>query len=197
MKKLTLLMALFAMLGCSVPQQANSQNKKPESQATPSTGESAKAAEAMKGLRDRLFTSSAEEVGLSGKDAKAKVWGALMEVAFPEGVGTLVSIRDGSASLYTTTGGAVLGVTSAQAKQFVAEAEKHLARMEPAKSYPYPNVGRIKFYALTQEGVYAAEVDEKELVGGGHALSPLFTAANDVLTALRTASDQTKQSGKP
>ena len=197
-KQLTLLTVLLAVLGCSVPRQANSQNKKPESKATPTATESsAKAAEAMKGLRDRLFTSSAEEIGLSGEVAKAKVWGALMEVAFPDGVGTLVSIRDGSASLYTSTGGGVLGVTSDQAKRFVAEAEKHLAQMEPAKSFPYPTVGRIKFYVLTREGVYTAEVDEQELVGGGHALSPLFTAANDVLTTLRTASGQTKPTSKP
>jgi hypothetical protein len=197
MKKLTLLTALFAMLGCSPQQKATSQNKKPESQATPGTAESAKAAEVMKRLRDRLFTSSPEEIGLSGEAANAKVWGALMELGLPSGVGTVVSMHDGSTSLYTTTGGGVIGVTSAQAKRFVAEAEKHLAQMEPAKSFPYPNVGRIKFYVLTREGVYVAEANEKELAGGGHSLSPLFKAGDDVLTELRTASEQTKDTGKP
>ena len=94
------------------------------------------------GLRDRLLTSSPEEVGLSGKDAEAKVWGVLMEVTFSAGSARVVSVRDGTASLYTSTGGGILGgyVAQKEAKQFVVEAEKHLASMKPAKSFPYPLV---------------------------------------------------------
>ena len=199
-KRFALLTALVVIvLGCSTPRPASSQNKKPESQATPTTEASAKAAEAMRGLRNRLLTSSAEDVGLSGKDAEAKVWGVLMEVAFPSGVSTIVSIRDGTASLYMSTGGGVLGGYSAreQARLFVAAAEKHLAEMKLTKSFPYPEVGRLKFYVLTRDGVYTAEAGEKELVSGQHALSPLFFAGNDVLTGLRTSSEQAKPTGKP
>jgi hypothetical protein len=198
-KRFALIMALFAIvLGCSVPRPASSQKKKPESPATPSPDES-QAAQAMKGLRDRVLTSSAEDMGLSGKDAEAKVWGVLMEVAFPSAVATIVSIRDGTASLYTSTGGGVLGGYSAreQAKRFVLEAEKHLAEMKPTKSFPYPEVGRLKFYVLTRNGVYTADADEKELVNGQHALSPLFLAGNNVITGLRTASEREESSGKP
>lgn len=180
-KKLTLFTVLFIFaLGCSQHSLVSSQDKKPESAAAP--------AGAMKELRDRLLTSSAAEVGLSGEDAKAKVWGVLMEVALPNGVATLVSVRDGTASLYTSTGGGILGGYSArnEAKRFVTEAEKHLASMKPTKSFPYPTAGTMKFYVLTQDGVVTAEADEKELVSGRHALSPLFLSANEVLTALRT-----------
>jgi hypothetical protein len=200
-KKLTLLTASFILaLGCSVPRPASMQGKKPESRATPANTETpAPAAAAMKSLRDKLLTSSPEQMGLKGKDAEAKVWGVLMEMAFPSGVATLVSVDDGTASLYTSTGGGVLGGYSAreQAKQFVAEAEKHLAGMKPTKSFPYPEVGRVKFYVLTREGVYSAEADEEELVSGRHALSPLFFAGNEVLTGLHTATDKVKPTGKP
>lgn len=195
-RRLTLLTAFFIIvLACSPYKSVSSQNKKPESQPTPNEGaaradaETSPQAQAMKGLRDKLLTSSAEDIGLTGKDAKAQVWGVLMEMGFASGVATLVSVRDGTASLYTNTGGGVLGGHSAQkeAKRFVAEAEKHLASMKPEKSFPYPAVGRIKFYLLTRDGVYAVEVDEKEVTSGGHTLSPLFSAGNDVLTALRIA----------
>ena len=203
-KRLTLLTAFFVLvLGFSAPSRVSSQNKKPESQATPSPAESsaqdAKAAQAMKALRDRVLTSSAEDLGLSGKDAKAKVWAVLMEIAFPSGVSTVVSIGDGTASLYTDTGGGVLGGYSAraEAKRFVAQAEKYLAGMKLTKSFPYPEVGRMKFYVVTREGVYTDEASENELVGGQHRLSPLFFAANDVLTGLRTASERAQPTGKP
>ena len=200
-KRLTSFTTLFILaLGCSTPRVVNSQDKKPQSPAGPA--ETAKPADtrtspqaqAMKGLRDRLFTLSPEELGLTGKDANAKVWGVLMEVTFSEGSATLVSVRDGTASLYTSTGGGILGGYNAQkeAKRFVVEAEKHLVSMKPAKSYPYPPAGRIKFYALTRDGVYATEVDEKEVQREGHTLFPLFIAGNEVLSALRTANESAR-----
>jgi len=198
-KRFALLTTLFVIvLGCSAPRRATSQDKKPQSQATPSAAES-KAAQAMKGLRNKLLTSSAEDLGLSGKDAQAKVWAVLMEVALGEAVSTIVSIRDGTASLYTSTGGGILGGYSAkdQAKRFVLEAEKHVAGMKLTTSFPYPEAGRLKFYVLTNDGVYTGEAEEKELLSGHHALSPLFLAGNDVITGLRTASEQVKPAARP
>jgi len=195
--KLLSALLLFA-LGCSAQSGVSSQDKKPTNQATPATTStttpSSSQGAPMKALRDRLLTSSSKEVGLSGEDAKAKVWGVLMEVAFPNGVATLVSLRDGTASLYTSTGGGILGGQSAgnEAKRFVAEAEKHLANMKPTKSFPYPEAGRMKFYVLTQSGVYTADGAEPEVTHQGHALFPLFLAGNEVLTALRSKSQAPK-----
>lgn len=198
-KKLALLTSLFVLaLGCSGQQPASSQDKKPAASPTPAQAASPAPAAAMKGLRDRILVSSPQEVGLSGEDAKAEVWGVLMEMALPAGVGTVVSVRDGTASLYTNTGGGVLGGHSAreQAKQFVAEAAKHLARMKPVKTFPYPEVGRVRFYALTQDGVFTAEAGEEELMTERHALSTLFRAGHEVLAGLRTASERAHPVGK-
>lgn len=178
-KRLTSFTALFIFaLGCSTSADA---------QTSPQ-------ARAMKELRDRLLTSSPEEVGLSGEDAEAKVWGVLMEVALPEGIATLVSIRDGTASLYTSTGGGILGGYTArkEATQFVTEAEKHLASMKPAKSFPYPEVGRVKFYVLTRGGVYTAETDQKEAQDPRHPFYSLFLDGNKVLAVLGTVHKRSK-----
>lgn len=197
-RKLTLVTILFFALGCS-QQRVSSQGQKPQTQGTPAETKNSPPAAAMKELRDKLFTSSPEEVGLSGEDAKAKVWGVIMEMAFPNGVATLISLRDGTASVYTNSGGGIFGGYSArnEAKRFVGEAEKHVASMKPTKSFPYPEVPhRMKFYVLTRDGVLTADVDEKELVSGQHTLSPLFIAGNEVLTGLRTHTQQS-QSTKP
>ena len=200
-KRLSFIPAMLVLaLACSTQSGVSSQDNKPQSQTTPARTPQAnpqsspQAGAAMKALRDRLLTSSPKEVGLSGEDATAKVWGVLMEVALPDGVATLVSVRDGTASLYTSTGGGILGGYRArnEAKRFVAEAEKHLASMKPTKSFPYPEVGRMKFYVLTQDGVYTADENGKELAREGHPLFPLFYAGNEVLTALRTANQGAK-----
>jgi hypothetical protein len=123
----------------------------------------------------------------------------MMDIAYPNWVATLISLRDGTASIYMKSGGGIFGGYSArnEAKRFVGEAEKHVANMKPTKSFPYPEeLHHIKFYVLTRDGVYTGEADEKELVSGRHSLSPLFFAGNDVLTGLRTHTWQS-QSTKP
>ncbi|HZB45508.1 MAG TPA: hypothetical protein VE360_09705 [Pyrinomonadaceae bacterium] len=193
-KRITLLVALSVfILGCSLPRPAVSQDRKPPSSPTPPTPEErARAAEVMKELRNKWLTADADEFGLEGEDAKAKVWGVMMETALPSGVATLISIRDGTASLYTTGGGGVLGGYSAkaQARQFVLAAEKHLARMKPTKEFPYPETGRVKFYVLTRAGVYTVDVDDKALWSERHALHRLYRAGHEVLTGLRLASEK-------
>lgn len=199
--QLTLLMALFVIVvELSMPRSVSSQDKKPDNQVTPNDAQaSARAAEAMKGLRDKLLTSSPKEIGLSGEDAEAKVWGVMTEIAFTGGVVTIISLRDGTASIYASDGGGILGGYSVQkqAKLFVAEAEKHLAGMTPAKAFAYPTLGQVKFYVLTQEGVYSSEADEKKLFSRQDALYPLFFAGNEVLIGLRIAGERMNQTKKP
>jgi hypothetical protein len=189
-KHLALLAALFVFIpGCSLPGLLNLQGKSGGKIAPADAEEAAKASEVMKELRNRVLTTAPQELGLTEADAKAKVWAVLMEMPRPGGVATLLSIRDGTASLYTTTGGGILGGYSAQkeAQEFVIEAEKHLARMKPTESFPYPETGRIRFYLRTPDGVYTVEADEKQLTSGRHHLMPLFLAGNNVLTKLREA----------
>lgn len=194
-KRLTLLTLLFVLAaGCSAARQAISQSRKPESSPAPAAPEeSAKSGAVMKELRQKLLTSKPEDVGLGGTEAK--VWGVLMDVAFPSGVATLVSLRDGTASLYTTTGGGILGgyVAQAEAKAFVEAAEKHLAHTSPAEAFPYPAAGRVKFYVLTRDGVRTAEAPLDDLGDGRHKLSPLYNSADQVLTQLRLASEKQKE----
>lgn len=185
-KQLALLTVLFLfVVGCSVSRPVSSQDQTADSKTKPTEAEA-------KQLRDKLLRSSPEEMGLSKKHAEAKVWGAAMEIAFPEGAATIVSLRDGTSSLYTSTGFTIFGRYSSapESKRFVALGEKYLASMKPTKSFPYPTVGQIKFYVLTRDGVYSVEAEEKELDRGRHALSPLFLAGNGVMTGLRTAAER-------
>jgi hypothetical protein len=192
-KRFTLLAALLALaFGCSAVRTAGSQDKKPEAGVI--AGDPADKASVMKELRNKLLTSKPEEVGLSGEDAEAKVWGVLMDVSFPSGTATLVSLRDGTSSLYTTTGGGVLGglVAKTEARAFVVEAEKHLGQMSPAESFPFPADGRVKFYVLTRDGVLTAEAPLSEMGERKHKLWTLYYAADQVLTQLRLASEKNR-----
>lgn len=143
-----------------------------------------------KGLRNRILTLKPEELGVEESATSSKAYGMLMEIGLSKGLVSVTSFNTGDASLYWGTGGGILGGGSFDgvkraARASVAEAEKHLPQMALTKEFPYAGVDHIRFYVLTRDGVYTADASEDQLVGGRHALSPLFRAGNDVITQLR------------
>lgn len=151
------------------------------------------------GLRGQILDLDPAEVGLDRFSAGRKVWGALMETGYPNGIATLVSLADGTTSLYTSTGGGMIGGgkharVAAATRSFLIAAEDHLDLLSPDADSDIPGVGRVIIRALTYQGRYRAEVSEDDLGSGRHPLSVAFRAAHGVLTELRTI-DQARGTG--
>jgi len=152
-------------------------------------------AAATRALREQALTVDAAALGLAPTPRLPHVWGALMETGFAEGVVTLVTFADGTTSLYFSNGGGMIGLgqrddVRAAAEAFLAEAEAHRAHAAPAAATPQPGPGRVRFYLRTFGGTLTAEADEEDLGYHRHPLSPVFHAAQSLLTAIREASGQ-------
>lgn len=170
-----------------IPIQDKMQNSQPVPEPT----------QVIKDLRNQILTSSPKELGFNNQNTNMKVYGVLMETGYPEAVATLVSLGDGNASLYLGHGGGVIGGIEHEnvrkaSIDFVKESEKYLSDMRNSKSFPYPNLGQLKFYLLTFDGVLTAEADEATLGEGSHKLSPLFYKGQDVITQLRKIYEERK-----
>ena len=145
-----------------------------------------------KELRARLLLGTASEFSI---EPASTVWAVLMETGYAEAAATLVALGDGTASLYFSSGGGVIGggphpSISTPARRLVRLAGNHLSGMSPTSEFPLPTVGEVKFYVLTTNGVLTAEAAEEALGAGEHQLSPLFFAGHDVITGLRKVSEE-------
>jgi hypothetical protein len=141
-------------------------------------------------LRSRILGLSPTELGLQPSNEAPRVWGVLVEMGYEVGTASLVSLADGTTSLYYSTGGGMLGSADYQAlaqasRAFVNQAENHFEHMSPADEFPLPETGQVRFILLTYSGAYSVEVPEKQLISGNHPLSPLFERAQQALTQLR------------
>ena len=192
--KITLLIVIIAvliLLGWLLS-RTRSKDQRWSSQAVPEP------VQAIKDLRNQLLTSPPETLGFSKAGSDSEVWGILMETGYPEALATLVSLRDGNASLYLGHGGGVIGGGGHEnvrraAIGLVKESAKYLTNMKSTTSFPYPAVGRVKFYVLTFNGVVTAEAGKNELGEGKHGLSPLFYAGHEVITQLSQISEAPKR----
>lgn len=144
---------------------------------------------AMAELRKRVLLGTAAECR---QREDVTVWGCVMELARPDGVASLVALEDGHTSLYTSTGGGILGgqafpKVAAAARAFCLQAIDARPHTKPATEIPFPAPNFVAFYVLTPEGPHMAQIVEADLANGWHPLSPLFVTGHKLITELRLA----------
>jgi hypothetical protein len=113
-----------------------------------------------------------------------------METGYERAVATLVGVVDGTASLYFSNGGGIIGAGTHAA---VAEAGRRwldagrtfLPMLRETSDPPLPAVGMTQFVAVTPSGLLSATAAEDDLGNRRHELSPFFFAAQDVITQIR------------
>ena len=127
---------------------------------------------------------------LKHHDTGAGVIAVLMETGYPEAVASLLAVNDGTASLYFSNGGGVIGAgehepVRALAIAMVTAAAEYVSKAEPAETYPLPREGRVRFYLVTGEGVFTIEASEDDLGYERHGFSPLFHLGHELIAAIR------------
>lgn len=142
------------------------------------------------GLREQILHLDPAAAGMPPVPDASRVWGGMMETTYLNGTASLVCLRDGTTSLYTSTGGGILGggghATIVDANTaFLAALARHAPDMRPDGDESLPDVGRVVLRALTYDGPLTFEADEDDLGYGRCLLSPAFHAAHRVLFGLQ------------
>jgi hypothetical protein len=76
------------------------------------------------------------------------------------------------------------------AKQFVILAQTFLNMTTKTETTPLPATDEVKFYLLTNKGVFVGQEQIKNFENNSSALLKLFEEGNNVLTELRKTSEK-------
>jgi hypothetical protein len=141
-------------------------------------------------LRAMALHLDPAEIGLPREPSSTPVWGAVMDTTYAGGTATLVCLRDGTTSLYTSTGGGTIGgggheQIAEAAAIFLTALEAQLDDLVETEDERLPPEGWVFLRALTYDGMRAVSALEDDLGYQRSPLSPVFFAAQDVLTQLR------------
>lgn len=147
-------------------------------------------AEAYRGLRQLIFELDPARAGMRPTAALPAVWGAVMDLSYPGVSATLVALADATTSLYTSTGGGILGAgehapVARASAVLLGTVEEHLPLMPPSDDTSLPAPGYVVLRALTYDGRRAVTATEAELGRGQHPLSAVFFAAHEVISEIR------------
>ena len=142
-------------------------------------------AEVYTSLRNQILTLDPVEAGL-----EQPLWGCLMELGYPTGTATLVCLADGTTSLYTTSGSGIIGggaheTVRRENHNLLVIMDAYLQSMVPSEDVSLPREGQTIFRALTTAGRGIFEASEEDLGERRSEFSPVFYAAQEVITQLR------------
>jgi hypothetical protein len=113
-----------------------------------------------------------------------------MEMGMGTTVASVVSLADGTTSLYTSTGGGVIGGGAHQqvveaTQRFLDAIEQSIELTTPTDVLPLPQPNEVRFNILTYQGPRTASAQRPDLDQPQHPLRPLFMLGQGVITQLR------------
>lgn len=140
-------------------------------------------------LRNQVLQVKPDAIGEERTD-DSTVIAVLMETAYSEAIVTLVAVADGTASLYFSNGGGIIGGGGHEPVRkvcagFIAGAQQYVSQSTSTDTFPLPIEGSVRFYLVTGVGVYTFEALEDDLGYERHTCSPLFHKGHELITAIR------------
>ncbi len=142
-------------------------------------------------MRSMVLGLTPGEIGLA-PDSTGTVWGVVMDTAMSDGGWhSLIVLADGTTSLYTSAAFGIIGAGSHDSVRAASDVlldmtQRQLDLFTASQDDAVPPPGRVAIRALTFEGPGVLVAPEDELGHGRHAASPLFHAAHEVITRMRS-----------
>ena len=139
-------------------------------------------------MRDQAFHWGAEA-------PEGALRGVIMETGYDRGIVTFAAMSDSSISIYFSWGGGMIGAGSHQrpaaaARNLAIGVARNMELFQKTSDTKAPKLGETKFFVLVDKDVLTASAKEQELQSGKHKLSPVFHAAQVVMSEVRKLYDQ-------
>ena len=141
-------------------------------------------------LRNIALYVTPEKLKLSLPADETIVFGVIMDWEIEDMIVSTVAYLTGDASLYFSTGQIIIGggqhenVREASI-QFVSFAETFLDKATKTQKVTLPTKDQVKFYLLTNNGIYVGQDIMNNLEDYSSEWSELFEEGNNVMTELR------------
>jgi hypothetical protein len=146
-------------------------------------------------LRTMFLSTKPELLSIKPNIEYPRVFGVAMDWPIGEHIATLVSLSDGTASLYTTStfgiiGGAGHASVKSAAQRFVKASDHYFSDTAVTTAHPYPGKERVRFFLLAFDGLRTVETEAAPIYSGSGKYSSLFGDGQAVLTELRKVTER-------
>lgn len=146
------------------------------------------------GLRGVALDATPDLAGFNPVPPGRTVYGALLDWGLDQGHATLFTLENGSASLYLSSGGGVIGgqfqpAAHDAARAFILGFEPFMVSMSADVGGDLPPAGYTDLRALTTAGRLVSRAPTDQFGQGQHPMSSVFNLGQAVIAALRQAAE--------
>jgi len=142
------------------------------------------------GARATAIGITADDLQLQIPDTRTVVYGVIMDWDMGGNILTLAAYITGAANVYLSTGAGITGggkdpEVGELAVTFVTDAQSFIDRTIPVTSADHPSKGCLRFYMLTNKGLYAAQEKLEHIEDTTSPWLALFIRGNNVVNEIR------------
>jgi hypothetical protein len=135
--------------------------------------------------RVTAFTITPNDLKITVPVNKDVVYGVIFDREINGAITTLAAYQNGDASIYYSSGQTRKIKGNSPAATFVTHAQQYLDKAAKARTTAAPEKGMIKFYLLTNKGIYVADETVKNLTAHTSPWAALFDEGNKVLVTIK------------
>ena len=142
-------------------------------------------------MRQQIFDLPKSDLDLGTDDRLA----IIMETAGDDYCYTLVAVADGSASIYFSNGGGIIGAGhhpqgAGKAQEFLEFSREYERELKEVREFPLPHPGMTRFYIIKKGGTLSGEFKEDDLGNERLKISPLFHKGHELITIIRLIDEE-------
>ena len=143
-------------------------------------------------LRQAVLDLDPTSVGIERGPAERRVWGLVMDWSVGDAIATIVSLADGTTSLYLSSGGGSIGAGEHEAPaaasiNAIRVADAMVDEFPMVEHAPIPGRGRTALTLLTDLGLRRVEEDNAAFEEGTSRFAPVADAMQHVIHEIRVA----------
>jgi len=144
------------------------------------------------GLRNLALLITPSQLKLTIPGSETLVYGVVMDCNVGDAVVTLSAYITGAVSMYFSSGGGKTGggmtpEVAETAVDFVTTAQDYLGRAIHVTTTEVPPAGCVRFYLLTNHGVFVAQEQVVFLENNSSPWLPLFEKGNEVVNLMHNS----------
>ena len=147
-------------------------------------------------LRSLAFSITPEQIGITLPNDTPVVYGIIMDWNIDGEIATVVSFLNGDASLYLSSGGGYIGGgqkyedTRNAVLELLEFSQKMLPSASQSNTNDLPNLGMIKIYFLTTNGLFVGQDYLKNIESNASLWTEIFEKINDVVSSIREVAEK-------
>ena len=144
-------------------------------------------------MRNMAFNIKPEDIGITLDDDN-QVYGSIIDMNTGAGIATMVCFIDGTASLYFSNGGGILGTGNDESVRkavtsYLVSIHQVLPIMKEVDEYDnLPQTNHHIFYLFTRTGKYSIDIDLKDI--NTKEMNFLFSLSQMVLSEIRKVNEK-------